>query len=136
MSKRVILVGHCNVDGPRLQSEIASCVQGAEVLRINSDNDLRRTCEEGGDLWLINREPVGFGRSAGVDLVRQVCGGHPGAKVMLVSDYPEAQADAVAAGAMPGFGKRDIGSPKLAETVRNALNGDNPSDNPSGGNGQ
>ena len=121
MPKRVILVGHCNVDGPRLQSEIASCVDDAEVLRINTDGDLRRVCAEGADLWLINREPVGFGRAGGVDLVRQVCGGRPDQKVMLVSDYPEAQSEAVAAGAMPGFGKSDMGSPKLADTVRQAL---------------
>jgi hypothetical protein len=40
---------------------------------------------------------------------------------MLVSDYPDAQDEAAGAGALPGFGKADIGSPKLTETVRKAI---------------
>jgi len=33
----------------------------------------------------------------------------------------DAQADAQAAGAVPGFGKREIGSPKVKEVLRSAL---------------
>src|SRR4051794_8034403 len=104
MGKRILLVGHCNIDGPRLQEVISSEIPGSQVERVNSDADLRRTVGEGADLLLVNREPVGFDES-GLDLIRTVCGRHPGAKVMLVSDYPDAQEQAVQAGALPGFGK-------------------------------
>jgi hypothetical protein len=40
---------------------------------------------------------------------------------MLVSNYAEAQAAALAAGAAPGFGKREIGTPKVKELLRSAL---------------
>ena len=42
MSKRILLVGHCGVDGPRLKSEISQFMTDAEIDRINSDADLRR----------------------------------------------------------------------------------------------
>jgi hypothetical protein len=40
---------------------------------------------------------------------------------MLVSNYADAQQAAVAAGALPGFGKREIGTPKVKELLRSAL---------------
>jgi hypothetical protein len=98
MAKRVLLVGHCGVDGPRLKTEIESSLSGVMAEPINSDDDLRRACEEGGDLFLVNREPVGF-NAMGVDIVRDLCEHLPGAKVMLVSDYPDAQEEATRAGA-------------------------------------
>src|SRR4051812_1688771 len=116
MGKRILLVGHCNIDGPRLQEVLSSEIPGSRVERINSDADLDRTVGEGADLLLVNREPVGFDES-GLDLIRKVCGDHPGTRVMLVSDYPDAQERAIKAGALPGFGKGQIGSPELAETV-------------------
>ena len=103
-----------------MQSEIASFLPDADVPRINSDRDLSRAVEQGADLLLINREPVGFDES-GLDLVREVCGKHPDLKVMLVSDYDQAQKEAVSAGALPGFGKQLMGTPKLAEAVERAL---------------
>jgi hypothetical protein len=38
-----------------------------------------------------------------------------------VSNYPDAQAAAVAAGGMPGFGKREIGTPRVGQVIRDAL---------------
>ncbi len=119
-SKRVLLVGQCGVDGPRLQEEFSSRFPGVEVLRVNSEDDLERECESGADLVLVNREPVGFDDD-GIELVRRLCGTRAGHKVMLVSDLPEAQREAEEIGAVPGFGKSEIGRDSLAETVRKAL---------------
>ena len=121
MSKRILLVGHCGVDGPRLKSEIAQFLTDAEIDRINSDADLRRACDEGADLLLINREPLGFEPKLGQDLIRELHNKYPGQKLILVRDYEEAQDEATQAGALPGFGKGDIGSPKFENTVREAL---------------
>lgn len=120
MSKRILLVGHCGVDGPRLQREIAS-LQAAEGVRVNSMDELRRYCDGGADLLLINREPLGFTPLMGVDLIKQLRERYPDQKVMLVSDHPEAQEEATRAGALPGVGKADIGSNKFATTIRQAL---------------
>ena len=121
MPHRILLVGHCGVDGPRLQQEIQSVLQPCEVVRVNEEEKLRSACEEGADLLLVNREPLGFEPKDGIDLIRELCREHPGQKVILVSDYPEAQEKATKAGALPGFGKGDMGSAKLGETVKAAL---------------
>jgi hypothetical protein len=42
---------------------------------------------------------------------------------MMISNYPEAQQAAESAGALPGFGKREIGSAKVKERISAALNG-------------
>jgi DNA-binding NarL/FixJ family response regulator len=120
MPHSVILVGHCGIDGPRLQREISAKLPNTDVVRCNSTADLDRHCEEGADLFLVNREPVGFDQD-GLAIVRKVHEEHPELKVMLVSDYPEAQEEAVKAGAMQGFGKSLMGSPELAEKVKAAL---------------
>ena len=121
MSKRILLVGHCGVDGPRLQSEISQFLSGADVLRVNSDDDLRKACEDGADLLLVNREPLGFEPKLGAELIRELCKEYPGQKCILVSDHADAQHEASQAGALPGFGKSDVGSPRFEQTVRTAL---------------
>ncbi len=120
MAKRILLVGHCGVDGPRLKDELSRALPGTEVERINSDADLRRAVGEGEALLLVNREPVGF-NSEGLDIIREVKSNNPDCKVMLVSDYEEAQREAEGAGALKGFGKSEMGSPKLAQHVKHAL---------------
>ncbi len=121
MPKRIILVGHCGIDGPRLEKEVNTNIKSADVLRINSEQELKAACDEGADLLLVNREPLGFDGTDGVDLIRELHNNFPEQKIMLVSDYDDAQEQAVEAGAIPGFGKGDIGTPKLANTLRQAL---------------
>jgi hypothetical protein len=41
--------------------------------------------------------------------------------MMLVSNYADAQQAAVAAGALPGFGKRELGTPRVSQLIRDAL---------------
>ena len=74
---------------------------------------------------LLNRELTwGFAESEGVELIRHLRTTHPNVKTMLVSNYPEAQAEALQAGAYPGFGKREIGSAKVGQVIRDALAAD------------
>ena len=120
MPERILLVGHCGVDGPRLKDELSRAIPSAKVERINSHAELRRAVDEGDALLLVNREPVGF-NAEGLDLIKQVKADHPDCKVMLVSDYPEAQQEAESAGALKGFGKSEMGTPGLAEHVKHAL---------------
>ena len=60
MSKRILLVGHCGVDGPRLKDELSKALPGDDG---RADQQRRRPPprrREGADLLLVNREPVGF----------------------------------------------------------------------------
>jgi DNA-binding NarL/FixJ family response regulator len=99
---------------------LSRALPGTTVERINSDSDLSSAVGEGADLLLVNREPVGFDKE-GLEIIRRIRKDNPDCKVMLVSDYEDAQREAEEAGAIKGFGKSEMGSPKLAEHVKQAL---------------
>ena len=120
MAKRILLVGHCGIDGPRLKDELTRALPGADVEQVNGEDELRRAVEQGADLLLVNREPVGFD-SEGVDVIRKLKQLNPDCKVMLVSDRNDAQQQAKGVGALAGFGKSEMGSPGLAQHVKQAL---------------
>jgi len=119
-SKCILVVGHCNVDGPRLVKELNRDFAEARVERINSREDLEAACSAGADLLLVNREPVGF-ETAGLEIIKDVRQKYPQAKVMLISDFPDAQAQALLEGAVPGFGKSQMGTAGMSEAVGAAL---------------
>ena len=72
MAKRILIVGHCHLDGPRLLREISAKFPDCDVRRVNSDDALRVECDRGADLLLINREPVGFPDKSGIEAVKAV----------------------------------------------------------------
>ena len=119
-AKRILLVGHCNVDGPHLQSVLSHDFNGAQVARVNSQAELEQACATGADLLLVNRVPVGFDIQ-GLDIIRDVRQRYPEAKVMLISDFPDAQVQALLAGAIPGFGKSQVGTPNVKKLLAEAL---------------
>src|SRR4051794_8518628 len=104
MSKKVVLVGHCGPDTSYLRMAVTSALRGATVLAADDAQELDALLLEGVDLLLFNRElGWGFDESEGVDVIRSLRARHPQVKMMLVSNYAEAQAAAAAAGALPGF---------------------------------
>ena len=122
MSKKVVLVGHCGPDSSYLRMTVAKVEKGVQVLSADDDATLSRALQDGADLLLLNRQlDYGFDETEGVDLIRRLRSMYPKVKTMLVSNYPEAQAAAVAEGALPGFGKRELSSPRVQEMLREAL---------------
>jgi len=122
MGKKVALVGHCGPDSSYLRMAVSKVDRGVQVLAADDSNELDRLLQDGVDLLLLNRQlDWGFDEHEGVALLRKLRAKYPELKMMLVSNYPDAQAAAVAAGGMPGFGKREIGSPRVAELLREAL---------------
>ena len=127
MSKKVALVGHCGPDSSFLRMAVGRAARGIEVVAADDDRELAQLLKDGVDLLLLNRVlDYGFDETEGAAMVRKLRADYPRLKMMLVSNYPEAQAQAVAAGALPGFGKREIGSPRVADLIRDALSGDSP----------
>lgn len=119
---RVLLVGHCGPDSSYLRISVASALPGAKVDFANDDAQLQAALSAGVELILFNRELDGlFSRDTGVEMIRALRNTHPQIKTMLVSNYPEAQAAAVAAGGQPGFGKRQLGTSHVAAALRQAL---------------
>ncbi len=122
MPKKVALVGHCGPDSSYLRMIVARAGRDIQVLAADDENELKQLLDRGVDLLLLNRQlDYGFDDTEGVALIRRLHGRHPNVKLMLVSNYPDAQAAAVAEGALPGFGKRELNTPKVAEMIREAL---------------
>jgi hypothetical protein len=101
---------------------ITSAVKGATILAADDDAELNRVLEGGVDLLLFNRElGYGFSQTQGVACIQRLRAFDPKLKMMLVSNFPDAQTAAVAAGALPGFGKRELGSKRVVELLRSVL---------------
>ena len=101
---KIALVGHCGPDSWMLKQVAGSAAPGAKVIMVHSDAELAREGDSQ-TLLLVNRALDGeFSAPDGIELIRAVkARGGPAA--MLISNYPDAQAAAVQAGALPGFGK-------------------------------
>ena len=122
MAKKVALVGHCGPDASYLRSAVSSSVRGAQIMMIDEAARLDKALGDGVDLILMNRQlDWGFETEEGIELIRQIRAKHPNIKTMLVSNYPEAQQEAIAAGALPGFGKREIGTSRVTDLLKSAL---------------
>jgi ActR/RegA family two-component response regulator len=72
------------------------------------------------DLVLVNRI-LDRDRSKGVDVIATLHQAHPALRLILVSDYPEAQEEAVKAGAIRGFGKAALETTETEEFLRGLL---------------
>lgn len=122
MPKRVALIGHCGPDSSYLRLAVQRAAPDIQVVAVDESSELERLIEQGVDLLLFNRTlDWGFDEQEGAALIRRLRQVHPDLKMMLVSNYPEAQSEAQAAGALPGFGKRELGTPKVTQLIREAL---------------
>lgn len=116
-----LLVGHCMPDSFGLTRLITRSAPGTKAVRVNSDQSLNKHLDAA-SLLLVNRQLDGrFSVSMGVDLIAALRVEGITTPMMLVSNYPEAQASAVHAGALPGFGKQDLRDRSVADRLKQAL---------------
>ena len=121
---RVLDVGQCDYDHGRISSLLRAQF-GAEEVRVHSATEaIERLRGEAFDLVLVNRV---FDRTAeeGLDLIRKTKADAKtsAVPVMLVSNFPESQTEAVAAGALPGFGKAALAEDATKERLEKVLGG-------------
>jgi len=122
MPKKVALVGHCGPDASYLRLAVSRAVRDAQILFAEDQHTLTKLVDGGVDLILFNRQlDYGFETDEGVEMIKRLRTTNPSLKAMLISNYPEAQQAARQAGALEGFGKREIGSPRVSELIRSAL---------------
>ena len=118
----VLDVGQCGVDHAAISTLLEQQFM-ANVDRAHTASEALRAMETRHyDLVLINRV---FDRdgSRGLDLlraIRQRPEFEP-VPVMVVSNYPETQREAVAAGAVPGFGKAALEEPETLSCLEQVL---------------
>ena len=121
---RVLSVGQCGVDHPAI-SRFLRDAAGAEATAAATAREATDALRSGGyDLVLVNRVFDRDGGS-GLDLIRSLKSDPDlsNVAVMLVSNYEDAQQQAVEAGARPGFGKSQLGDPEASRKVKEALGG-------------
>ena len=122
MSKRVVLIGHCGPDSSYLRMSVSRVDRNLKVVMADDAQELEQALADGADLLLFNRLlDYGFEETEGVALIAKLHARYPNVKMMLVSNYPDAQGEAIAAGALPGFGKRELGTERVTKLIREAL---------------
>lgn len=124
---RILSVGQCALDhgtltrhlGRQFGADVTGAATAAEALAA-----LRAARF---DLVLVNRVGDRDGAS-GLDLIRTLRADPDLATVpvMLVSNYPDAQAEAESLGASPGFGKAELATPRALERIGAILGSDVP----------
>lgn len=120
--RRVLNVGQCGFDHGTIARFLGRDF-GADVVDARTPKEAVELLRgESYDLVLVNRVSDADG-SSGLDLI-QTLKADPAlaaVPVMLVSNYPDAQAQAEALGALPGFGKAEISKTKAQERLRSVL---------------
>jgi len=122
MSKRVLDVGQCSVDHGAIR-RLLDREFGADVARADGlDDALTLLRSNRFDLVLVNRK-LDADDSDGIDVLHAIHAEAALAEVpvMLVTNYPEHQAAAVAAGAAPGFGKAELDTAATRERLARFL---------------
>jgi two-component system chemotaxis response regulator CheY len=121
-AKRVLSVGQCFADhGAIVRALQKHC--DAEVVSAATAYEAATQLQQADfDLVLVNRVFDADGAS-GLDFLSAIKGDETlrYLPVMLVSNYPEAQRQAVDLGAMPGFGKAGLDGPALIACVKAVL---------------
>jgi CheY-like chemotaxis protein len=124
--KRVLSVGQCAADHPSIAHVLRREFDAQTIGAVDAEEALARLRESTFDLVLVNRVFDADGDS-GLELIRRLKADSALAAtpVMLVSNYEDAQAEAVQAGAVPGFGKAMLGRPAMLERVAAVLKSEN-----------
>jgi len=118
--KKVILVGHCGADTGTLEYAVSQAAPGVAIDSAHSTAELNGL--NGDTLLLVNRVLDGsFETGNGVELIAKLAKRENAPAMMLISNYADAQAQAVKAGARPGFGKANAFEKATAELLRKSL---------------
>jgi CheY-like chemotaxis protein len=122
MAKRVLDVGQCSPDHFAIRRLLQSRF-GVEAVQAHGPHDaLAHLRREPFALVLVNRK-LDADSGDGLAIVKAIKADPAFADVpvMLVSNYADAQQAAVAAGALPGFGKAEIGRRETEDKLRAVL---------------
>jgi CheY-like chemotaxis protein len=122
MTKRVLDVGNCDMDYGNLRALVEGSFD-AKLVRCHSAADaLSELRKAPADLLLVNRQ-LDRDLSEGVEIIRQVKEDEQlrSTPCILITNFQEHQQAAVAIGAEPGFGKRDLRETKTKELLAKYL---------------
>jgi CheY-like chemotaxis protein len=118
--KRVLDVGNCSLDHGSISALLAKHF-AADVVQV-PDETLEALRGGTFDLVLVNRK-LDRDQSDGLAIIKQIKANPQLASTpcMLITNFPEHQAAAVAAGAEPGFGKSNLTASETIERLKKHL---------------
>jgi CheY-like chemotaxis protein len=122
MTKRVLDVGNCSPDFSAIKRYLTSHFD-CEVLQADKADDALETLrKQRVDLVTVNRK-LDCDYSDGIEVIRQIKADPKlnDIPVMLITNYPEHQEEAMAIGAFRGFGKLEYGKPETLERLQPIL---------------
>jgi two-component system chemotaxis response regulator CheY len=122
MTKRVLDVGNCVPDHAAIRRLVEGNFDAQVVQADDLAGALAKLQQQAVDLVLVNRK-LDLDYSDGMAIVRHLKADPQwsATPVMLITNYPEYQAKAVAAGAAPGFGKQELRSNETLEKLKRFL---------------
>ena len=122
MKKRVLDVGQCSPDHAAIRSYLTRNFDCDLVQADAADDALAQLKAGRFDLILVNRK-LDIDYSDGIDVIRALKADPATASVpvMLVTNYPEHQDAAIAAGAIRGFGKLEFDKPETRAALAAVL---------------
>ena len=119
-SESVLVVGNCGADDSAIRSMLQRNFS-VEIEQASSVQDATRQIENREfDLVMVNRVFDATGEP-GIEFIATQKAIHPDLPMMLISNYADAQQQAVAAGAVTGFGKSAIRAADTIELIRGVL---------------
>jgi CheY-like chemotaxis protein len=122
MTKRVLDVGNCVPDHAAIRGLVERNFDAKVVQADDLASALAELQKQPVDLVLVNRK-LDLDYSDGLTIVRHLKADPQwsATPVMLITNYPEYQAEAVTAGAEPGFGKQELRTTETLEKLRRFL---------------
>jgi hypothetical protein len=118
---KVVLVGHCGYDASQLHKTVQSALPELPIESANETGELQQHAASDA-LLLVNRKlDPGLGTDNGIELIKELADDGDAPRLMLISNFAEAQSEAQAAGALPGFGKGGLGSETATERLKAAV---------------
>ena len=127
MAKRVLDVGNCVPDHAAIRGMLIKTF-GVEVAQADGPDDtLSLLRQQPFDLVLVNRK-LDQDYSDGLDIIKTIKADAQLASTpcMLITNYPDQQATAVAAGAEYGFGKKELYAEATHQRLSKFLSTDQP----------
>ena len=126
VKQTVISVGQCGYDNSRIRSLIRSIDSTVEIKETDSHQETMEVLASLGEaaLVLVNRV-FDMDGASGMEFISQLKSKESqfaGIPVMLVSNYEKSQAEAIANGAIPGFGKSELQSVETRQKIESVLN--------------
>lgn len=118
----VLSIGQCNFDHGRISETLRHAFK-AEVVGADTFDEALPLIERNPPALILVNRKLDLDGSDGLAIIQELRSGPATANipVMLVSNYPEYQAQAVALGATEGFGKAELGRPETLAKLESYL---------------